>query len=208
MSLTGYVDVVRHPEAAIAPDDAAVLALAHATAETGVAALFGITERLDGSTFRIAQVFAAGGEVRGIYRKRHLGEGEEMFTAGTEPVVFELGGRKFGVGICAEGHVDFPWDEPVAAGADVLFFPAAPGLNDRCADEAGWRAGFEWWESCGLAEAIGHARRLRVHVAMAGQAGSTVDEDFPGIAALIDPNGDIVDRLPDWRPGTLVVDIP
>jgi len=43
---------------------------------------------------------------------------------------------------------------------------------------------------------------------MATQAGSTVDEDFPGIAALIDPSGEVVDRLPDWRAGTLVVDVP
>lgn len=43
---------------------------------------------------------------------------------------------------------------------------------------------------------------------MATQAGPTVDEDFPGIAALICPNGDVVERLPDWRPGHLIVDVP
>jgi predicted amidohydrolase len=35
-----------------------------------------------------------------------------------------------------------------------------------------------------------------------------VDEDFPGIAALVGPDGEVVDELPDWRPGTLVVEIP
>jgi predicted amidohydrolase len=59
-----------------------------------------------------------------------------------------------------------------------------------------------------VADAQHHAQRLGVWVAMATQAGSTVDEDFPGIAALIDPRGQIVERLPDWRPGTLVVDVP
>jgi 8-oxo-dGTP pyrophosphatase MutT (NUDIX family) len=43
---------------------------------------------------------------------------------------------------------------------------------------------------------------------MATQAGATVDEDFPGIAALIAPTGEVVARLPDWRAGTLVVDLP
>ena len=52
------------------------------------------------------------------------------------------------------------------------------------------------------------ATAARVWVAMVTQAGATVDEDFPGIAALIDPSGEIVARLPDWRPGTLVVDLP
>jgi len=47
-----------------------------------------------------------------------------------------------------------------------------------------------------------------VWVAIAAQAGATINEDVPGIAALIDPHGTIVSRLPDWRPGCLIVDIP
>jgi predicted amidohydrolase len=42
----------------------------------------------------------------------------------------------------------------------------------------------------------------------AGQSGSTVDEDFPGLAALVDPSGRVVVRLPDWREATLTVEIP
>jgi predicted amidohydrolase len=59
-----------------------------------------------------------------------------------------------------------------------------------------------------VADAQHHAKRLGVWVVMATQAGSTVDEDFPGMAALISPSGTIVDQLPDWQPGTLVVDVP
>src|SRR5258708_7553013 len=60
----------------------------------------------------------------------------------------------------------------------------------------------------GLADAIRHARRRGLWIAMAGQAGSTIDEDFPGLAALIDPGGTVRDRLPDWREGTIVTEIP
>jgi hypothetical protein len=90
----------------------------------------------------------------------------------------------------------------------VLFLCSAPGLHGRRTDDASWRDGFEWWERCGLGDARRHAGRLGLWVAMATQSGSTVDEDFPGIAALVAPNGEIVKRLPDWRPGTLVIDIP
>jgi predicted amidohydrolase len=45
-------------------------------------------------------------------------------------------------------------------------------------------------------------------IAIATQAGSTVDEEFPGLAALVDPRGDVVAQLPDWQPGNLVVEIP
>jgi 8-oxo-dGTP pyrophosphatase MutT (NUDIX family) len=40
------------------------------------------------------------------------------------------------------------------------------------------------------------------------QAGSTIDEDFPGLAALVSPTGEVVKRLAGWAEGTLVVDIP
>lgn len=74
-------------------------------------------------------------------------------------------------------------------------------------DEQGYRTGSEpgVFE---LGDALRHARELGLWVAMATQAGSTEDEDFPGLAALVRPDGEVVARLPDWRPGTLVVDVP
>ncbi len=132
-------------------------------------------------------MYALDGQIAGVQRKRHLGEDEDGY---------------------AESGVDDIWDAMAAGGAPVLFLCSAPGLHGRRTDEASWRAGCEWWEGSGLADARHHARRLARWVAMATQAGSTVDEDFPGIAALVAPSGEIVERLPGWRPGTLVVDIP
>jgi predicted amidohydrolase len=43
---------------------------------------------------------------------------------------------------------------------------------------------------------------------MATQAGSTVDEDFPGLAALVSPQGRMLDRTRDWHPGRLLAHIP
>jgi len=207
MSLTGSVEPRKDPELTISADGEAIRQVAASTERTGVAALFGVAERA-GEQFHISQIYAHGGDVDGIYHKRHLGEGEEGFTPGTQPATFHLGALHFGVAICAEAGVDFPWHDAADAGASVVFFPAAPGLYGRRTDEAAWRSGFEWWQGAGLADARGHARELGIWVGMATQAGSTPDEDFPSIAALIAPNGEVVDRLPDWRPGTLIVDIP
>ena len=203
MSLTGY-----HVPAAIALDHPAVAALAAATGSTGVAAIFGVVEQGAGDAVHITQVLAEGGEVRASYRKRHLGEGEEMFTPGTVPAAsWSIAGHPVGVAVCAESLVDFPFDEAAAAGADVVFFCAAPGLHGRRTDEAGWEDGFRWWCSAGLADAVRHARRLGLWVALAGQSGATVDEDFPGLAALVAPDGEVVAQLPDWREGVLIVDL-
>jgi predicted amidohydrolase len=203
-SLTGSVDPRTHPERALAIDAGPVRALLAATSRTGVAALFGIAER-DGAAFHITQVYGHDGRLGGAYRKRHLGEDEEGYRTGDGPGVFRLGTARFGVTICAEVGVDFPWDDAAAGGAAVLFCCSAPGLDGRRTDERGWREGHAWWLSSGLGDAVRHARRLAVPVAMATQAGSTEDEDFPGLAALASPTGEVA-RLPDWREGSLVVE--
>ena len=50
------------------------------------------------------------GRVAAVQRKRHLGEGEEAFTPGTESVACEHAGGSFGMVICAEAGYDGPLD--------------------------------------------------------------------------------------------------
>lgn len=206
-SLTGSVDPVHHPEHAVSLDHEIVQRMVNAAHGSAMGALFGIGE-VHGTDFFITQVFAANGKLAAVQRKRHLGDDEEGFAVAAETAVFEYGTARFAAIICAESGPDFTWDAGAAAGASVFFLCSAPGLYGRRTDDASWRDGFEWWEQCGLGDARRHAARLGLWVAMATQSGSTADEDFPGIAALIAPNGDVVGRLPDWRSGTLVVDIP
>jgi predicted amidohydrolase len=207
MSLTGSVDQIRRPDHAVGVDHPAVHHLAAAAGGLGVEAVVGLGER-DGADLYISQLHLRDGEVAGVQRKRQLGDGEEGFATSEHTERFACRDVPFGIVICAESHVDFTWDATVAAGERLVCFASAPGLDERCTDEATWQSGFDWWGTAGLADARRQAKRLGVWVAMATQAGSTIDEDFPGIAALIDPSGEVVDRLPDWRPGTLVVDVP
>lgn len=206
-SLTGSVDPVDHPERAITLDDPHIERLAGAAHEVGVGALFGFAEACRGEFF-ITQAYAIGGRVDDVQRKRRLGDDERGFAIGSETALFAGGDTTFGTMICAEANADSLWDATAATGAPIAFYCSAPGLYERRATEGQWRDGFEWWGEAGLANARRQARRLALWVGMATQAGSTIDEDFPGIAALIDPDGEIVDRLPDWRPGTLVAEIP
>jgi predicted amidohydrolase len=209
MSLSGSAEPATQRDWLLPVTSPYVSDLATLTATHGVAALFGIAESTDRGVAHITQIMADGGAVTGAYRKRHLGDGEEAFTPGDSPALFRLDNLGVGVAICAEGGVDYPFDEPAAAGAGIVFFCAAPGLyGERRVTEADWRRGFDWWESCGLADARRHAVRTGAWVALVTQAGSTVDEDFPGIAALVAPSGEVVRRLPDWRAGLLEVEVP
>jgi predicted amidohydrolase len=208
MSLTGSVDPLRHPERVIGIRDEAVEALLASTrAAPHAAVAFGIAER-DANDAYITQCVARDGVLLARHRKRHLGDDEAGFAIGGDATVFEHAGAVVGVMICAESTVDFVFDDAVDAGARLVCFCAAPGLYGRRGTAAERAAGLAWWESAGLADACRHARRRSVWVALATQAGATVDEDFPGLAALVGPSGEVVARTPDANPATLTVDLP
>jgi predicted amidohydrolase len=202
MSLTGSA------RAALRVDAAAVRTLAAATAASGVAAVFGLIEDASGALF-ITQVVAAGGVVVAAQRKRHLGEGEEMFTASADrtPAVAVLAGVPTGVAICAEADAEYPFADAAGAGARLLCFAAAPGLHGRRVTESDWRAGFEWWRGHCLERLPARAQATGCPILVSTQAGATVDEDFPGWAALFDASGAIVAERSDWSEGSLVVDV-
>jgi predicted amidohydrolase len=65
-SLTGSVNPSRHPERAVAIDAEPVQAMIQATWRTGVPAVFGIAEHLDGA-FHISQVYGHSGRLGGVY---------------------------------------------------------------------------------------------------------------------------------------------
>ncbi len=207
MSLTGSVDPRRHPERLTTVSGADVEALLSSTRDLGAVVVFGVAER-DGNDAYITQCVARDGALVASYRKRHLGEDEDGFRVGSAPALFEHAGATIGLMVCAESTVDFVVDDEVDAGARLVCFCAAPGLDGRRTTDAERRAGLAWWESAGLADPCRHARRRGVWIALATQAGATVDEDFPGLAAVVDPTGAVVARTADWHPATLVADVP
>jgi predicted amidohydrolase len=208
MSLTGSLDPSRQPELLVTLDHPAVAELVAFTAESGVAAAFGISERSGRGDAHISQVVAEHGRIVGVQRKRHLGEGEESYAAADTDVTIELGGVRCAIAICAESGIDRPFAHAAAAEAKLVLLCSAPGLYGRRIDEAEWRRGWEWWRAEGLGDARRHARARGLWIVLATQAGSTHDEDFPGVAALVDPAGSVRAELPDWHAANLIADVP
>ena len=208
MSLTGSVDPSRNPEHLVMLDDPAIADLTALTAEIGIAAVFGIAERGVHGVAHITQIVAEHGRIVAVQRKRHLGEGEDGYTAADTDATFELSGVRAAIAICAESGTDRPFAHAAAADAKVVFLCAAPGLYGRRIDEASWKRGWEWWRGEGVGDARRHARERKLWIAVATQAGSTHDEDFPGVAALVGPDGELRAELPDWRAAHLIVDVP
>lgn len=64
-----------------------------------------------------------------------------------------------------------------------------------------WRSGFEWWRDDCETRLSAYARTYRLWIAVASQAGRTVDEDFPGGAYLFAPDGRRIYASENWLPG-------
>jgi predicted amidohydrolase len=208
MSLTGYLDLETQIRLARDERSPEVTTLVEASGVTGVAALFGIVERGWPKPF-ITQVLAREGEICGWYRKRHLGEGEDGFGTGSSGGLYAVQGERFTVAICAEAGSWPPFVEAAEGGAGVVLCCAAPGLyGPRRVTDAEWQAGFDWWRTCATEDLALRATRLALWIGVSTQAGATIDEDFPGWAAVIGPDGSVHTELPDWREGTIVADLP
>ena len=206
-SLTGSVDPGRAPEDLLSLDAAPVHALAAATKSTGIGAVFGIAERGRGGP-HITQVYARDGDLVGVQRKRHLGEDEDGYVVAGDDASFSFGSVAFaGRDLCRERHRSTMGGCRVGGsipGAVLLragtVRPASRrgGMARRLRVVAGLRARRRPQAGRSPPAVGGHGDPSRVHP----------DEDFPGLAALVDPNGEVVARLPDWQPGTLMVDVP
>lgn len=199
MSLTGY-----RPGAAISLGHPAVETLVAATA-SGPALCFGLVEMAEVGRPLITQVVAAGGSMKALHHKAHLGEGEDAdFQMGIASAPFTLADVSCSLAVCAEIGSEASYD----GGATVVLGPAAPGLyGARRASDEQWRSGFDWWVAS-LRDDASRLLRPGQLLAVSTQAGATDDEDFPGWAGLIGRDGRILAGLPDWREGEVVVELP
>lgn len=196
MSLTGS-----GPDSAVPLEHPSVRDLVGASAG-GPAICFGLAEALAGDRPWITQVVAAGGRIVQLHRKAGVAPDEQdHYRAGAGSGAFALAGTSMSLAVCAEIGLDASY----RTGSSLVLGPAAPGLYGRRKTPDDWRRGFDWWRGSVLDDAARWLRPGSV-LAVSTQAGATEDEDFPGWCALVAPRGHVLDELPDWGEGSLVIE--
>lgn len=203
MSITGYIDPTRCSEAVLdldGPEVARFVALTRGAALTAIAGL--VEANPHGKPF-ITQIVAAAGELRGVYRKTTIADDEvAWFAPGDGVPAFEHPKVAFSIAICADIGAPEVFASGVRQGARLVFEAAAPGLYGEQATR-NWQTGFDWWRGECHAKLAQYARDNQVFVAVATQAGRTVDEDFPGGGYVFGPDGACIAATPDWSEQTL-----
>lgn len=207
MSITGYADPIRYPEAIVRLDGPQVAQVLEMTRGQPITVLAGlIEENPDGRPF-ITHIVVRDGELLGCYRKKTIKDEEaEWFSPGEVVPVFTHGDLTFGIAICADIGNQEVFAACAQQGAQIVFELAAPGLYGEQATR-NWRSGFEWWEGECQKYLSRYAQACTIWVAVATQAGRTVDEDFPGGGYVFAPDGRRLCATPDWSPGPLYLEI-
>ena len=208
MSLTGYSDPARFPTAIIDLDGPEVERTVALTRAYPFAVLFGIEERNPKGKPFITQILAQRGQILGHYRKITI-EDEELdwFAPGNGDVlVFDAGGARLGVSICADLHNEAVFAACRERGAEMVLELAAPGLYGEQSQRS-WQSGYAWWDGDCRRYLGAHAKSQGLWIAVATQAGRTIDEDFPGGAFVFSPTGERLYTTADGSPGAVFLDI-
>ena len=207
MSLTGYADPQKYPQAVLRLDGPEIWQLLQMTKPYPTTVLIGLIEQNPGSKPFITQIVVRRGILEGCYRKITIQDEEvAWFSPGESARVFKWGGLTFGLAICA----DIDNEEVFAAcgrqGAKLVFELAAPGLYGEQATRD-WQSGYAWWEGECQKYLSRNAQQYGIWVGVATQAGRTVDEDFPGGGFVFTPTGERMVATADWLPGAVYIDV-
>jgi predicted amidohydrolase len=207
MSITGYADPTRYPDAVIRLDGPEMADFLRRTRAFPGTVLAGFIEENPGKKPFITQVAARQGELTGVYRKVTVKDEETLwFSPGESVPVFQHAGLTFGISICADIGNPLVFAECRRQGAQVVFELAAPGLYGEQASR-NWQSGYAWWEGECRTLLGAYARQHGIWMAAATQAGRTIDEDFPGGGYLFAPDGQRLFATKDWSPCAVHLEI-
>lgn len=202
-SITGYVDPTRVPAAVVQLDGPEVAQFVALTRDVPLTAIAGIIEANPAGKPFITQVVARDGHLLGFYRKRTIPfEESALYASGPSSRVFSHPKATFGLAICADIDDAVVFADTAQQGARLIFEAAAPGLYGS-QETRNWRVGFEWWRGECYSKLATYARDNRITIAVATQAGRTIDEDFPGGGYVFAPDGSCTHATPDWSSGAL-----
>ena len=122
MSLTGYADPNKYPDAVLNLDGTEIQQLLRRTESFSVTALVGMIEANPSGKPFITQIVVRRGVLQGYYRKVTIKHEEiEWFSAGQDLPAFQAGDLKFGIAICADIENEAVFAECRRQGTKIVF---------------------------------------------------------------------------------------
>jgi predicted amidohydrolase len=206
-NITGYNDRGKYPNAVVSLGGEEIASVLKMTEGKKFIVLAGIIEKNPVGKPFVTHIVARDGILVGYYRKRRIVDDDvDWLSGGGEIPVFSHNGIKFGLALCSDIDTEEIFTECARQGAEIVFELAAPGLYGEQASR-NWRSGFEWWEGVCQKHLPAYTKKYGIWIAVATQAGRTVDEDFPGGGYVFAPDGNRLYATPDWLPGPAYIEL-
>jgi len=169
--------------------------LLHLAKRESIIILAGIAERdVKNRIFASHLVVKPDGQVN-VYRKLHVAPPERVvFTAGDSIPLFEARGVKFGIQLCYDAHFPELSSHMALKGADIIFMPHA-------SPRGGSKEKYRSWMRHLSARAYDNS----LFIIACNQSGeNNKGLEFPGLAVIIGPSGEVLDKDLSGREGMLV----
>lgn len=137
-------------------------------------------------------------EISGVYRKIHIAPPERrVFSPGDTVPLFETAGIKMGIQLCYDAHFPELSTRMALGGADVIFMPHASPRGTP-------QEKLNSWTRHLTARAFDNG----VFIVACNQAGRNQKGlEFPGLAVVIGPSGNILREKATDRDSMLIVDL-
>ena len=134
----------------------------------------------------------------GIYRKLHIAPPEQsLFTAGDQVSLHSLPGLTCGIQLCYDAHFPELSTRMALEGCDLIIFPHASPRGTAKEKLASW-----------LRHLTARAFDNGVFVAACNQVGQNgAGLEFPGVAVVVGPDGNIIRKYVANSEGLLLVDL-
>jgi N-carbamoylputrescine amidase len=198
MNITGYSNLGEIKESAEPVPGPISRELSNVSKNHGITILAGILERDEtGRIFPCHLVIRPDGLVGG-YRKLHIAPPEqENFTPGDKIPVFDVNGLRFGIQLCYDAHFPELSTQMALKGAELIFIPHA---SPRGTPKDKYRS----WMRHLSARAFDNSLFI-VACNPTGDNGKGLH--FPGIAVIIGPSGEVIQKNLSGKESLVVLDL-
>jgi len=199
MVLTGYPveDLALRPSFQVA-SKSAITALAKEL-DNEIVSIVGYLDQVDGQPQNMVAVIS-GGEIKARYAKCHLpnyGVFDEYrnFKAGNSTLVVRIHGIDVGIAICEDLWIDGGITAQLAARNPGLVIVPNGSPYERNKDDVR------------LALVTKRAREAKAPLAYVNMTGGQDDLVFDGDSIVVDKNGSVIARAPQFEDGVMLVDV-
>ena len=198
MNITGYSTRKKIVDSAQFIPGPVTDELAKLAKKENIIILAGIAEKDEKDRIFSGHLVVTPQGLSGVYRKLHIAPPEQkVFSSGRNIPLFEAHGIRFGIQLCYDAHFPELSTRMALNGADIIFFPHA---SPRGTPEEKFRS----WMRHLTARAYDNG----LFVVACNQTGENKKGlNFPGIALVIDPSGNVIAKDVSGKETMIVVDL-